>query len=274
MNQLEILYPYSSVTIVAALFVVMILFNELGFQLGKFVQEHTNSELKALTGSIQASMLGLLALLLGFTFSMAMQRYDGRSLALIEEANAIGTAALRVQLLPQHLQAQTRQLLGEYIEVRIAAGKLDITQTRERDRENKKIADLQHQLWSLAVLATNEDPRAVTTGAFVNSLNTVIDMQGKRNALLRMHVPESVMLLLFIVFIASGGMMGYSSGLTGRRIVVPIVLVSLLITLIVFLIIDLDRPRRGLIQVNQDAIMELQRSVEYSPVATPRPLPG
>jgi uncharacterized membrane protein len=82
------------------------------------------------------------------------------------------------------------------------------------------------------------------------------------------------MLLLFIVFIASAGMMGYSSGLTGRRIVVPIVLASLLITLIVFLIIDLDRPRRGLIQVNQDAIMELQRSVEYSPVATPGPLPG
>ena len=262
MNQIEILYPYSSVAIVAALFVVMITFNELGFQCGRFVQEHTNSELKALTGSIQASMLGLLALLLGFTFSMAMQRYDSRSMALIEEANAIGTATLRVQLLPQRLQAPTRELLAEYVELRIAAGKLDITQSRARDRENSKIADLQHALWSLAVEATNEDPRAVTTGAYVNSLNSVIDMQGKRNALLRLHVPESVLLLLFVVFVASGGMMGYSSGLTGRRIVMPIVLVSLLITLIVFLIIDLDRPRRGLIQINQDALHELQRSVD------------
>ncbi len=67
--------------------------------------------------------------------------------------------------------------------------------------------------------------------------------------------------------------MGYSSGLTGRRIVVPVVLVSLPTTLIVFFITDLNRPERGLIQVNQDAIMELQRSVAYSPVATPDPLP-
>jgi hypothetical protein len=262
MNQLEILYPYSSVAIVVALFLVMILFNELGFHLGRFVQEHTTSELKALTGSIQASMLGLLALLLGFTFSMAMQRYDSRSMALIEEANAIGTATLRIQLLPQNLRAPARELLREYIDLRITAGKLDITQKDEREQENTRIAALQHQLWALAVRATNDDPRAVTTGAFVNSLNSVIDMQGKRNALLRMHVPESVLLLLFVVFVTSGGMMGYSSGLTGKRMVVPIVLVSLLITLIVFLIIDLDRPRRGLIQVNQDAMWELQRSVK------------
>ena len=262
MNQIEFLYPYSSVTIVAALFCIIIVFNELGVRLGRFVQEHTNSELKALTGSIQASMLGLLALLLGFTFSMAMQRYDSRSMALIEEANAIGTAKLRVQLLPSHLQAQTRELLQNYIELRITAGKLDATQHEERDLENNKIAELQHALWSLAVQATNEDPRAVTTGAFVTSLNSLIDAQGKRSALLRLRVPESVLLLLFIVFIASGGMMGYSSGLTGQRMVMPIILVSLLITLIVFLIIDLDRPRRGFIQVDQEALLELHRSVD------------
>ena len=102
----------------------------------------------------------------------------------------------------------------------------------------------------------------MTTGVFVKSLNDVIDMQGKRSALLRMHVPETVLLLLFIVFISAGGMMGYSGGLSGKRIVAPVVLVSLLITLIVFLIIDLDRPRRGLIQVNQDAMLELRRSMQ------------
>jgi hypothetical protein len=265
MNQLEILYPHSSVAIVATLFFVIVLFNELGYQLGRFVQEHTNSELKTLTGSIQASTLGLLALLLGFTFSMAMQRYDNRSMALIEEANAIGTATLRVQLLPQQLQAPAIALLHDYVDLRITAGKLDITKHRERELENRKIDNIQHALWNLAVQATNEDPRAVTTGAFVNALNALIDAQGERNALLRMHVPETVLLLLFVVFVASGSMMGYSSGLSGKRILVPVVLVSLLITLIVFLIIDLDRPRRGLIQVNQDAILELQHSFGDTP---------
>ena len=113
MNQIEILYPHSSIAIVSALFLVMVLVNELGFWLGRFVQEHTNSELKALTGSIQASMLGLLALLLGFTFSMAMQRYDSRSMALIEEANAIDSTMLRVQLLPEQWRGPARELLHE-----------------------------------------------------------------------------------------------------------------------------------------------------------------
>jgi len=264
MVQSAILYPYSSVGIAATLFVVIILCNEIGFRLGRFVQEHTDSELKTLTGSIQASVLGLLALLLGFTFSMAMQRYDGRSMAVITEANAIGTAVLRVQLLPEQEREYANRLLRQYVDLRVESGRIDITRQRARKRHNEQVAALQHALWQLAVGATATDPRAVTTGAFVNSLNAVVDAQGTRNALLEMHIPETVLLLLFIVFVASGGMMGYSSGLSGRRIVAPAVLVSLLITLIVFIIVDLDRPRRGLIQINQEAMLDLQDSLHIS----------
>ena len=99
----------------------------------------------------------------------------------------------------------------------------------------------------------------MTTGAFVNALNDLIDSQGRRNALLQMHVPEVVLFLLFIVFISSGGILGYSSGLGGRRVVAPALLVSFLIALIVFIIIDLDRPKRGLIQVDQGIMLELRQ---------------
>lgn len=77
-----------------------------------------------------------------------------------------------------------------------------------------------------------------------------------------MHVPEVVLILLFIVFISSGGIMGYSAGLSGKRMIVPIVLVSLLITLIVFIIIDLDRPKRGLIQVDQTVMIEVSENIK------------
>ena len=261
MDQTEFLYPHSSPLIAGLLFLVIVLCNEAGYHIGRFVQEHTDSEIKALTGSIQASILGLLALLLGFTFSMAMQRYDSRSMALIDEANALGTALLKVQLLPPQEQPEARELLHRYIDLRIETGSIDITRHEERERHNHQTAELQDQLWALAVRATNQDPRAVTSGAFVKSLNDVIDAQGRRNALLRMHVPETVLLLLFVVFISAGGMMGYSGGLSGKRIVAPVVLVSLLITLIVFLIIDLDRPRRGLIQVNPDAMLDLRQTI-------------
>ncbi len=260
MNQSEILYGYSSVGIAVMLFIAIVLFNEFGFRVGRFVQGRTDSEVKAITGSIQASILGLLALLLGFTFSMSMQRYDNRSMALIDEANAIGTAILRTQLLPAQFEEQADTLFQDYVGLRVAIGQLDLTQIEERQRYDQKIGDLQHRLWSVAIAATEVDPRAVTVGAFINALNEVIDSQGKRNALLQMHVPEVVLLLLFIVFVSSGGIIGYSAGLSGKRIVAPILLVSVLITLIVFIIIDLDRPKRGLIQVNQNVMVNLLRA--------------
>lgn len=255
--QNELLYTYSSVAIASALFLVIILFNEFGFRIGRYVQKNTDDDVKALTGSIQASILGLLALLLGFTFSMSMQRYDNRSMALIDEANALGTAMLRVQLLPEQFQPQANALFNQYVGLRVEIGQIDLTKLNERQQYNQQIIQLQNDLWALAVAATNQDPRPVTTGAFVSALNNVIDAQGKRNALLQMHVPEVVLLLLFVVFISSGGIIGYSAGLSGKRNMAPIVLVSLLITLIVFIIIDLDRPKRGLIQVNQTVMAEL-----------------
>ncbi len=260
MDQQELLYGYSSVAIAVSLFIAIIVFNEVGFRVGRFVQVRTDSEVKALTGSIQASILGLLALLLGFTFSMSMHRFDSRSMALIDEANAIGTAILRVQLLPDKYKNEADEYFKTYVDLRVAIGTLDLTKQEERKTYRNKINDVQSKLWSLAILSTNDDPRPVTTGAFVKSLNDVIDSQGKRNALLQMHVPEVVLILLFVVFISSGGILGYSAGLSGKRVFAPIVLVSLLITLIVFIIIDLDRPKRGLIQVNQNVMIELQDS--------------
>ncbi len=259
MNHQELLYGYSSIAIAITLFIAIVVFNEAGFRIGRFVQSRTDNEVKALTGSIQASILGLLALLLGFTFSMSMQRFDNRSMALIDEANAIGTAILRIQLLPEKYHSEADDYFNRYVDLRIAIGKIDLTKREERKIYNDQITDLQNKLWGLAVSATNDDPRPATTGAFVKSLNDVIDSQGRRNALLQMHVPEVVIILLFIVFISSGGILGYSAGLSGKRVFAPILLVSLLITLIVFIIIDLDRPKRGLIQVNQEAMIELQR---------------
>jgi hypothetical protein len=261
MQDHELLYAFSSVAIAATLFIAIVICNEIGFKTGRFIQSRTDNEVKALTGSIQASVLGLLALLLGFTFSMSMQRYDNRSMALIDEASAVGTAVLRVQLLPEEYREEAKILFREYIDLRVAIGKLDLTKLEDRYIYNNKIADLQKELWSLAISAANTDPRPVITGAFVKSLNDVIDSQAKRNALLQMHVPEVVLILLFIVFISSGAIMGYSAGLSGKRIIAPIVLISLLITLIVFIIIDLDRPKRGLIQVNQAVLTELLDSI-------------
>lgn len=265
MQHSGILFGFSSVSIAVALFVAILVCNEISYRIGKLIQSRTDEEVKSQTGAVQASILGLLALLLGFTFSMSMQRYDNRTMALIDEANAIGTAILRAELLPEVQRESAKKLLAEYVRVRVAISATDLTRKEERDQYREAISGLQSSLWDLAVSATNADPRAVTTGSFVSSLNQMIDQQGKRSAILQAHVPEPILLLLLCVFVSSIGIMGYSAGLSGRRIVAPLLLVSLLITLIVFIIVDLDRPKRGMIKVDQTALTELIA------VAQPRP---
>lgn len=257
MKQTELLFEFSSVSIAAALFVCILVANEVSHRLGVMVQSRTDDEVKAHTGAVQASILGLLALLLGFTFSMSMQRFDNRSMAVIDESNAIGTVLLRTELLPPEQREPAKALLAEYVDVRVAMGKTNLTQSQQHEEQLQRTVQIQTQLWTLAVEATDIDPRPVTTGAFVKALNDMIDAQGKRTAISQAHVPEPILLLLFFVFIASIGMMGYSSGLSGKRVLAPLVLVALLITLIVFIIVDLDRPKRGLIQVDQSALQGL-----------------
>lgn len=261
MNQLDFLYNTSSITITIVLFLLILLLSELGFRLGRYVQDQTDTEIKALTGAVQAAILALLGLLLGFTFSMSMQRHDNRSHALVDEVNAIGTASLRIQLLPAEFQDAASDLFRKYVDLRIGIGKVDLTSIEERKKYNLQIAETQTELWTLAMKATDSDPRPVTTGAFVKSLNELIDSQGKRNALLWMHVPEAVLLILYLVFVSSGAILGYSSGLSGKRIVIPTALISLIISLIVFIVIDLDRPKRGVIQIDQSIMVELREDM-------------
>ena len=255
----EILYNQSSILIALVLFVVIVLANEIGFRIGVRIQSKTDEEIRSQTNAIQAGILGLLALLLGFTFSMSLQRYDNRSQAVIAEANAIGTSILRTELLPEPFKAEEQALIQKYVDLRIEVGGIDLTEKETRAKFNKQSGILQNEIWEKAVAATDVDPRPVTTGLFISSLNDMIDSQGKRNALLQMHVPEVVLFLLFAVFITSGAILGYASGLGGKRPMVATILMTLLIVLIVFIIIDLDRPKRGLIQVSQQSILELKQ---------------
>jgi hypothetical protein len=106
--------------------------------------------------------------------------------------------------------------------------------------------------------AEEMDPRPVTTGYFISSLNDVIDARGERNAILQRHIPEIILFLLFAVFIIGGALMGYTSGLGLKRVYIPTIMFTVLIVMVVFIILDLDRPKRGLIKVSQDSLIELK----------------
>lgn len=164
---------------------------------------------------------------------------------------------MRAELLPAPYDSICRKQIGEYVALRIQVSAIDLTQAKEREKLNIETEHIQNLIWNKAIRASAINARPVTTGYFITSLNETFEARSARNALLMRHVPESTLLLLFFVFIIVGGLMGYSSGLSLQRALIPTVIFNLHIGLVVFIIIDLDRPKRGFIQVKQDMLFEL-----------------
>lgn len=251
------MYDHNSFVIVTLLFVALLLAVEAGYRLGGNLEAHASKASKSQISAIQASLLGVLALLLGFTFSLSLQRFDSRSQAVVAEANAIGTALLRADLLPESSDPQIRRGIRRYIELRIIAGTISLDRHEDREDILAATAAIQTDLWSLAAKAAAEDPSPVRTGLFIQALNDAIDAYGERNAALNRHVPELVLFLLFGTFALTACLVGYSSGIARHRTTFPTYILMLLITFLVFIIIDLDRPRRGLIEVSQQSMLAL-----------------
>jgi hypothetical protein len=105
------------------------------------------------------------------------------------------------------------------------------------------------QLWQKASQVAGEDPSQVRTGLFIQALNEMIDAYGKRYAELNRHIPELVLLLLYGAFILSGSMLGYSAGVSNHKPSNAVYVMLTVVVLMMYLVIDLDRPRRGLINV-------------------------
>jgi hypothetical protein len=218
--------------------------------------------------NLQLSLLGLLALLLGFSFSTATTRWELRKQALIDEANAIGTTYLRTSLLPDSERKDVAALLVEYVDVRLSPETMDADPSR-RAQNAAQARQLHARLWRLAMTAVAADPRPVTTGLFVPSLNAMIDAHGKSVALIEDRVPQSILWLLLVVAMGATGLTGITAGLTNVRNLVAGGLVSLLIAFVMLLIVDLDRPARGLIRVSQANLRDLRASMTAGPATSP-----
>lgn len=258
----EIMYDKSSVLIAVILFVTMAIAIEIGNRIGRHLHKASDDGIKTQVNALQGSLLGILALLLGFTFSQSLQRYDVRSAAVVDEANAIGTTYLRADILAPELAAQSKALLQAYIKARVDAADVSLDRLEDR-RELQAIArDLQGRLWTLAVQATSTTDKPAAVNLYVQSLNEMIDSNAVRDAALDRHVPELVLFLLYGTFILTGSLLGYAAGVAGSRVSKGSYILVSLIVVLVFIIIDLDRPRRGLIEVDQSSLVLLDESIQ------------
>lgn len=254
------LWEIDELLLLVALAAGFLLVLELGFRLGRARNRPGDDGAREHIGSLQGSVLGLLALLLGFTFAMAVSRFDMRKALVLEEANAIGTSLLRAALLPEPMRHEVPRHLAAYVDARLAFYRTGVD-ADSLATAAAQAARLEHSLWLAAAAATDADPHSVAASLFVQSLNEVSDVREKRRVALDNHVPEAVVCLLLAASAVALALVAYGCGLNGRRRFASNATFALLLALVLTTIFDIDRPRRGLIQVSQDSLVRLKASL-------------
>jgi hypothetical protein len=234
---------------------------EAGFRLGRFRLRHADSEREAPVGTMVAATLGLFGFLLAFTFNMAASRFDAKRQVIVEEANAIGTAYLRADLVEEPHRGRIKELLREYVDVRIGAAR-----SAAAALEGKRRSEELHQaLWAETRAAAAAHPPVPAT-LFVQPVNEVIDLHGKRVAIaLHSRIPGTIWLALYAIGMLAMSAMGYHAGLSVNRRSMAAILVAVTFSAVLWLIANLDRSQEGTLTVSQQAMTELRASMEDPP---------
>jgi hypothetical protein len=227
---------------------------------------------KAALGGVEGGLYGLFGLLLAFTFGMAAARFDGARKLVVEEANAIGTAALRADLYPDADRAAFLEDFRRYLDARIAFHGAGVDAERIAGAL-RRTDEGQRALWARATRLAREPGSVLPGMQMIPALNAAFDMESSVMASLRARVPDAIVVLLLVLAVAVAFMNGYAAGLSGQRDRLAAVGFAVLTVLVVYVILDVDRPRRGLtsIDVAQQSLLDLRERLFGAP---PPGVPG
>ena len=246
--------------IALALFCGLVGCLEVAFRFGRRERlEHAGHTDQLAT--VQAAILGILALLLGFSFALSAGRFNGRSELILDEANGIGTAWLRCDLLPVEQRGEVRDLLRRYIDERVVF--YDANDAKTRTAAIVESEALQAGIWARVEAVAKATP--LLADVILTPFNDLFDLHGKRVAAVQRHLPVMLLLLLLACSVVAVGAVGYGCGVAGKRNVVMTTALAFLVAAVLWAIIDLDHPRRGLIRSGQQPMLDLQKSLERKP---------
>ena len=217
----------------------------------RFLPQGDQHDLDFVIGAI----LTLLGLLIGFSFSMATSRYDQRKSYEEEEANAIGTEYVRVELLPQAEAVKIQSLMTKYLDRRIAY--YEERDQRRLDELGAEIAELQIQMWTLVSAAATANPTPVTA-TVVTGMNDVLNRQGYTQAAWWNRLPVAAWGLMAIISVVCSALVGLAAKFPKGLL---FLILPLAVSISFLLIADIDSPRGGLIQVNPQNLISLQKSI-------------
>jgi hypothetical protein len=257
MLKLSVLQTAPTILIAILLFVLLIVSYILGYRIrNRRVNRKAEQTIEDL-GAINGTLLGLLALLLAFTFGMSNSRFDNRRQLIIEEANDISTVILRTDIYPDSMRQVLRTHMKEYVEARIAFYQSGMNEKRvvETFLNGNKISS---KIWSIVAAYARIDPTTTKTSELIPALNNMIDITTTRRAAGESTIPDSIMYFLFVLCLCSSFLLGYDRKNKFDWIVV--IGFALMLSATVFTIIDLDRPRSGLINMDtpSEKVIELR----------------
>jgi hypothetical protein len=248
---------------VLAMFAGMLGLLGLGRWLGARQLEQDPDAAKPGAGAVEGAVFGLMGLLIAFTFSGAAARFDARRALAVEEANAIGTAWLRLDLLPAAAQPALREKFRAYLDARLAA----FRSLPDLDAAKAKLARagaLQAQIWTEAITACRDSGSSPATMLLLPALNQMFDMATTRTMGARMHAPAIIYGMLILLVLAGSLLAGYGMGAGRVRGWFHALAFVLVLSLAIYVILDFELPRMGLIRIQHidQVFVDLQESMK------------
>jgi len=250
-----VLSPTTDVLAGLVLFALLVLAHLVGFRVARCGRARADEGERSEASTLQGGMLALLGLLLGFTFAAASQRFDARKQLVLDEANAIGTAYLRATAVPGG--EEVGELLRRYVDVRLeGAASRNPEDFRRAVGESERLHDA---MWSRVAALARANPDPLRTLLLV-AVNEVIDLHEKRLTAMRNHVPTIILVLLLVVSVLTMASLGHAAGASGGRggMLSTALTFAMLVTVVIMVVVDLDRPERGLIRVSQQSLQTLR----------------
>jgi hypothetical protein len=229
----------------------MLIATEAGRKLGRRVRVGESETDRRANGLIDGAIFALLGLLIAFTFSGAASRFDHRKELVIKEANAIGTAYLRLDLLPAELQPALRGLFRRYVDARLAEYQHLTSEPEQSRRATDQANDLLKQIWRNVIDSTRASGSVPATTLLTQSANEMIDIAGIRAATRTyMHPPTVVFVMLFGIALLSAVLAGYAAANSRRRTSLHVIAFATVMAATAYVILDIEYPRFGFIRID------------------------
>ena len=256
-------YIFITVLSTLGLFIGLLICMELGRRLGLASLKQDPDAAQKGIGAIEGAVFAILGLLIAFTFSGAATRFEDRRHLIGQEANAIGTAYLRIAILPEETQQELRELFRSYVDMRVATYRNMENKTETSARLTKQ-AVIQNEIWTRSVSACRHpNVPAAAAMLMLPALNEMIDITTTRVVATQNHPPTIIFIMLGVLSLFSALLAGYGMSCRGRSWL-HVITYAAIISITLFVIMDLEYPRRGLIRVDSAdrVLIELKQSMK------------